>query len=58
MEKKEKCKRYIVEIDKSLIDILDDIKNNINDYTWGVDVNIGYKELSKILAMKIAKRGL
>ena len=51
IEKKEKDVKN-VKISKDLIDVLDKIRNKIQEFTWGVD-NSSYYTASKILAKKV-----
>ena len=42
-----------VRISAELIEILDQIKDNVKDFTWGVEDKLAYAKASKILARKI-----
>lgn len=54
MEKQVKTKRRVIECSDELIQILDELRNPINDFTWGVvNKSVGYYELTAILARKI-----
>lgn len=47
-------KRKLIECHPELIEILDELRNPIKDFTWNVmDKSIGYFELTAILARKI-----
>lgn len=44
---------YIIEVCPELLEILDIIKKNVREYTWGAEEDIGNFKASKILANRI-----
>ena len=47
-----------VRISAELIEILDDIKKNVEEFTWGVEDKLAYAKASQILARKIKKSNI
>jgi uncharacterized protein YejL (UPF0352 family) len=49
----------IIEVDASLIEVLEKLRAPINDFTWGVvGKDMSWRLLTKILAEKIKQRGI
>lgn len=53
-----KEERFVIQISKELKEILDQIRESVDDFTWGAESELGYFKASKILASRIKKSGL
>jgi hypothetical protein len=52
-KKEEDEKQYVIAVCEDLMDILNEIKSRVKEFTWGAESNLSNFKASKILANRI-----